>query len=64
MMAHALRSASHGQLVIPTYNRAALVVRSIQSVLNQSYSDFELLVIDDGSTGDTAGAVAAFSADE
>jgi len=59
----ALRSQAHPtvSVVIPTYNRASLVVRSIQSVLNQSYSDFELLVIDDGSTDNTAGAVAGFS---
>src|ERR1051325_2284165 len=48
-------------VVIPTYNRASLVVRSIRSVLNQSYADFELLVIDDGSTDDTADAVAGLS---
>jgi glycosyltransferase involved in cell wall biosynthesis len=47
-------------VVIPTYNRAALIGRSIQSVLNQSYADFELLVIDDGSTDETASVVAAF----
>jgi glycosyltransferase involved in cell wall biosynthesis len=47
-------------VVIPTYNRAALIARSIHSVLNQSYSDFEVLVIDDGSTDDTAAVVASF----
>ena len=45
-------------IVIPTFNRAALIARSIQSVLDQSYVDFELLVVDDGSTDHTAGIVA------
>src|SRR5215207_1289449 len=47
-------------VVLPTYNRAPLLGRSIQSVLGQSYGDFELLVIDDGSTDGTDGVVAAF----
>src|SRR5215207_4189569 len=47
-------------VVLPTYNRAPLLGRSIRSVLGQSYGDFELLVIDDGSTDGTAGVVAAF----
>jgi len=36
--------------VIPLYNGQGCIRRSIQSVLGQTYSDFELLVIDDGST--------------
>lgn len=40
-------------VVIPTYNRANLVGRAIQSVLNQTYQDFEIIVIDDASTDDT-----------
>jgi glycosyltransferase involved in cell wall biosynthesis len=47
-------------VVMPTYNRAALLGRSLRSVLGQSYSDFEVLVIDDGSTDETAGVVAGF----
>jgi Glycosyltransferases involved in cell wall biogenesis len=38
---------------IPTYNRSSLVQRAIHSVLVQDFNDFELLVIDDGSTDDT-----------
>jgi glycosyltransferase involved in cell wall biosynthesis len=37
-----------------------LLARSIHSVLNQTYPDFEVLVIDDGSADDTAGVVAGF----
>ena len=47
-------------IIIPTYNRAALLGRSIRSVLAQSYTDFELLVIDDGSTDETHDVVAGF----
>lgn len=38
---------------IPTYNRSSLVQRAIHSVLIQDFEDFEVLVIDDGSTDDT-----------
>ena len=37
-------------IVIPSYNRAPLIKRTIESVLIQTYIDFELIVVDDGST--------------
>lgn len=40
-------------VLMPTYNVALWVEESIRSVLNQTYKDFELLVVDDGSTDDT-----------
>ena len=40
-------------VIMPTYNRAHLLPRAINSVLSQSYSDFELLIWDDGSTDET-----------
>lgn len=40
-------------VVLPTYNRAKTLERAIQSVLNQTFTDFELIIIDDGSTDES-----------
>src|SRR5690554_6195096 len=47
-------------IVIPTYNRAEIIGETIQSVINQSFSDFELLIVDDGGTDETDKVVATF----
>ena len=47
-------------VVIPSYNRAYIVGQAIESVLRQTYSNVEVVVIDDGSTDDTASVVKAF----
>jgi glycosyltransferase involved in cell wall biosynthesis len=45
-------------VIIPTYNRARLVQEALASVEAQTFRDFEVLVVDDGSTDDTAEALA------
>lgn len=44
-------------VIIPTYNRAVLVQQAIASVLAQTYTDFECIVVDDGSLDDTKAAL-------
>jgi O-antigen biosynthesis protein len=40
-------------VVVPTYDRAHVIARTLQTVLAQTFGDFEVLVVDDGSTDDT-----------
>jgi len=40
-------------VIIPTYNRAHYLKSAVESVLSQEYSDFELIIVDDGSTDGT-----------
>ncbi len=47
-------------IIIPTYNRAHLIENTLKSVLDQNCDDFEVLIVDDGSTDNTAEVVAPF----
>jgi glycosyltransferase involved in cell wall biosynthesis len=50
-------------VVIPTYNRAQLIGRSIESVINQTYQKWELIVVDDGSTDNSREVVLRYCQD-
>ena len=48
-------------VIIPTYNRASLVVETLESALNQTFPDREIIVVADGSTDDTKQRLAPYS---
>lgn len=48
-------------VVIPTHNRSNLLNRAIKSVLNQTFDDFEIIIVDDYSNDDTSSVVGSFS---
>ena len=50
-------------VILPTYNRAATLRRAAQSVLNQTYRDLELIIVDDGSSDGSDAIVAALADD-
>ena len=47
-------------IIIPSYNRAHLIGETLDSVLAQTYQNWECIVVDDGSTDATASVVAAY----
>lgn len=54
-------NSSQISVIVPTYNRAHLLGRTVKSILEQTYTDFELIIIDDCSTDDTAHIIAGFN---
>jgi glycosyltransferase involved in cell wall biosynthesis len=48
-------------IIIPTFNRAHFLHVAIESVLNQTFNDFELIIVDDGSTDNTKDLVKTYS---
>jgi len=47
-------------IIIPTYNRAAFLPKAIESVLSQTYTGWELIIVDDGSTDNTKEVVSQY----
>lgn len=51
-------------VVIPTYNRSSFIRKTIESVLAQSFQDFEIIVVDDGSTDNTEAVMKSITSDK
>lgn len=47
-------------IIIPTYNRASLISETLHSVVNQTYKNWELIIIDDGSEDNTKNVIETF----
>ena len=48
-------------VIVPLYNKGCIIERTVKSVLNQTYPHFELIVVDDGSTDNSADIVKQFN---
>src|SRR6266481_6851179 len=47
-------------VIVPVYNGAATIDRALKSVFDQTFTDFEIVICDDGSTDDTPAVLAGF----
>src|SRR5687768_4930976 len=50
-------------VVMPTYRQARFLPRAVHSLLDQSFTDWELVIVDDGSDDDTQTVIQSFLAD-
>lgn len=51
-------------IIIPTYNNANIICRAVDSCINQTYKNIEIIVIDDGSTDNTKDVLSKYNKDE
>src|SRR5690606_33090966 len=50
-------------IIIPTYNRGRILAKTVSTALSQSYRNFEVIIVDDGSTDDTRSVVESIKDD-
>ena len=48
-------------VIVPTYNRAHMLTETIDSILAQTFQDFEIIVVDNESTDDTGAVIKAYN---
>ena len=48
-------------VLVPVYNAEKFIAKTVQSVLNQTYKNFELILLDDGSTDNTEEIILSFN---
>ena len=58
-----LRKESMVSVIIPSYNREKTIKKAIDSVLNQTWNDLEVIVVDDGSTDNTSQVISEIKDD-
>ena len=51
-------------IIIPLYNKQAVIARTIESILSQSYINWELIIVDDGSTDGSDEVVRLYLGDQ
>lgn len=56
-----MQQSSTISVIMPVFNRERMVVRSVQSILAQDFTDFECIIVDDGSTDGTVAAIRALA---
>lgn len=50
-------------VVVPLYNKESFIFRAVNSILSQTFQDFEIVIVDDGSTDNSINIVSAINDD-